>query len=79
MQFPVTINHDALDLTVQGPGLLLLVTYGGQDCRHVQNCSLEDLIVPPPPTGADIWWLATEACIVGERAVRILLECFLVN
>ena len=26
----------------------------------------------------DIWWLATEARMVAKRAVRILLECFLV-
>ena len=31
------------------------------------------------PQGADVWWLATEACIVGEQVVHILLGCFLVT
>ena len=31
-----------------------------------------------PTTIADIWWLATEARTVGEREVRIQLQCFLV-
>ena len=39
---------------------------GGQ--RPVQTCLLED-----------IWLLVTEECMVDEREVRILLECFLVH
>ena len=45
-----------------------------QGWRPVQAYSLEDLTVQASPTGADTWWLATEALTVGE----ILLECFLV-
>ena len=37
-----------------------------------QTCSLE------APPDVDIWWLAIEAHMVGEQAVHILLECFLV-
>ena len=29
--------------------------------------------------GTDIWWLATEACMVGEQVACILLGCFLVT
>ena len=75
----ITITHDTLDLTGQARTLLYralppLVTSGGQDRKPVQTCSLEDLTVPP--MSADIWWLATKACTVAGRAVRILLECF---
>ena len=86
--FHVTITHDALDLNIQGPPspapplctgtffapapALLLVTSGGEDQRPIQTCSLED------PPGADIRWLATEACMVGEHLVHILLEYLLV-
>ena len=45
----VTIIHDAVDLTVQGPGhdtvqglSLLLVVSCGQDWRSDETCSLED-------------------------------------
>ena len=44
----------------------------------MQTCSLVDLTVQDS-TGADIWLLAAEAHMVGERAVCILLECFLVG
>ena len=50
------------------------MTSCGQDWRPVQTYYFED----PPLTGPDICWLDTEKRIVGERAVRILLECFLV-
>ena len=54
----VTINHDALDLTIQGPLALalpspLLVTSDGQVGRFFQTCSLED----PTQTVANIWWV----------------------
>ena len=39
---------------------------------HVQTCSLED-----PSPSADIRWLVKH--VVSKRAVRIVLECFLVN
>ena len=58
----MTITHDALNLTVLGPGPPLykpcppnrtldplLVTSGGQDWIPVQNCSPEDLTAQPPP------------------------------
>ena len=81
----VNITHNVLDLTVQGPGAPpctgpLLVTSGSQDWRPVQTCSLEDLTVQGTPNNADIyWWPATEAHTVGERAVHILVECFLLH
>ena len=56
----------------------MLVTSSGQDWKAVQTCSLVDLTVQSS-TGDDIWWLATEAHMVGERAVCILLECILVG
>ena len=37
---------------------------------------------PGPSLASDIWWsslVGTEGRTVGKRAVRILLECFLVN
>ena len=49
----------------------LLVTSGGQDQKPVQTCSLED----PFPSRAYIWW----QIIQWMRAIRILLECFLVS
>ena len=68
----MTITHDAVDLTVQGPALCK-----GPLCTRprLETCSLED----PTPTSADIWWLAIEARMVGEWVVCILLECFLVT
>ena len=81
----VTITHDALDFTIQGPPwpnplctetplapAPQLVTSGCQDQGPVQTCSLED------PLGADFWWMVTEACTVGKQTVRIPLERFLV-
>ena len=53
----MTITHDALALSIQGPPLppsvqgppmfpaLLLVTSGGQDQRPVQTCSLRGSLV----------------------------------
>ena len=83
----VTITHDALDLTVYPPPLnmtltptqsSLLVTFGGQDRKPAQTCSLENFTIEAPNTSADIWWLANnEEHLVEKRAVRILLECFL--
>ena len=66
-----------LSLSVQShsslsPSLVpLLVTFGGQDWRPVQTCSLED--------PHRCWHLVAEVRMVGERAVRILLEDFLVT
>ena len=71
----MTITQDALDLTVRDPGSLLYIALGpagGQDWRPLETCSFEDLTVQAP------WWMPTEACMVGEWAVLILLECFLV-
>ena len=48
------------------------VLSGGHHWRPVQTCSLLD-----PPTGAGIWWLF-KYHDRRKRAVRILLECFLV-
>ena len=44
------------------------VTSGGQYWGPIQTCSLEDPHL-----------VATEVCTIGKRAVRILLECFLVT
>ena len=44
----------------------------------MQTCSLVDLTAHGFPS-ADIRGLATEVHMVGERAVCILLECFLVG
>ena len=85
----VTITHDTLDLTVQGPSTL-------------PPLDMETPLAPAPPHTSDIWWrpletcsnlsslynplphwywhlVETEACNVGKRAVCILLECFLVH
>ena len=59
-----------------------LVTSDSQDRGPVQTCSSEGLTVQSPPTTptrADIWWMLPEANMVGKRAARILLECFLVQ
>ena len=49
-----------------------LMTFGGQDWRPVHTCSLED--------SHQCWHLvAIEVHTVSKRAVRILLECFLVG
>ena len=85
VQFP----HPSLGLleirpgTLPGPGpspsdirpgtpwpCLLLVTSSGHHLIPVQTCSFFG-----PPSN-DIWWVATEACMVYNWAVRILLECF---
>ena len=47
------------------------VASGGHHCRPVQTCSLED------PSW--YWHLVAKAHMVGNRTVRILLECFLVS
>ena len=43
--------------------------------RPIQTYSLKDT----PHTNAEIWWLTTEAQIVGEWAIDILMDCFLVT
>ena len=72
----MTISHDALDLTVQPPRYRALspplVTSSDKDWRPVQTSSLEN----PPPPGADIWWLATEARTVGNRHLTVMLSCY---
>ena len=45
---------------------------------RLEICSNLFTWVPLSPPGADIWWLATAARMVGEQAVRILFECLLV-
>ena len=44
----------------------LLVTPGGQDWRPVQTSSFDNLHPLHTHTGADIWWMATEAGTMGE-------------
>ena len=56
----MTITHDALDLTVHGPSLL--VTSGGKKGDLFKLPQASDI--------ADIWWLVTEACTEGEWASR---------
>ena len=66
---PPTSDNEPLS----APTIPLLVTSGGHYWRPVETCSLED---PPKPiltSGGD-----TESCTIAKRAVRILLECFLV-
>ena len=77
----MTINQDALDLTLQvpickGPWLpckwhLVAITGDLFKLVHLRT----SLYTPP---AADIWWMPTEAHTAGKRAVRILLEYFLV-
>ena len=57
----------------------LLVTSGGQDWRRVQTCSPEDLTVQPqtPLMLTSGGYLLEH--IQWARAVRILVECFLVS
>ena len=88
----VTITHDVFDLTVQGPpsptpslqpwhltvqGPLFLPPANGIWWPSLETCS-NLFTSAPPPTGADMWWLLkhVQSC---KRAVRILLECFLVT
>ena len=78
----MTIAHDALDLTIEEPpgpaplctGTLQLpiLISDGKDWRPVQTCSLED---PVLTSGR---WLLKYIHTVGERAVCILMKCFLV-
>ena len=59
------------------------MTSGGDHWRPVQTCSFEDLPLPPTHTHKQTqeWHLvvATGSTTVSKRAVRILLECFLVT
>ena len=85
----MTITHDALNLTVQGPspptrdmgpppGLSpfhLLVTSDSNYWRPGQTCSLEN---PPTLPVLTSGGMLTKVHTVGKWAVRILLECFLV-
>ena len=80
----VTITNNALDLTIleppsPGPGPLSAEILPCQWHLVAKTRDLCKLIHLMAPTGADIWWLSTEACTVGERAVRILLKCFPVS
>ena len=92
----VTITHDALDLTVQGPPsspsfpqtsdlgppqlhppapATLLLTSGGHHWRPGQTCPLEDLPISLGATSGRSHWSTYDL----QRAVCILLECFLDN
>ena len=69
-------GRSPLDLTVQGPPL--------PPCTLAPNPRVSDMGPPalPPTPASDILGPVqtcgdTEACTVGRRAVRILLECFL--
>ena len=88
----VTITHDVFDLTVQGPpsptpslqpwhltvqGPLFLPPANGIWWPSLETCS-NLFTSAPPPTGADMWWLLKHVQ-PRKRAVRILLECFLVT
>ena len=70
----MTITHNALDLTVEGPPPQSdlrpsLLTSGGQ---HWRPANLFALV-----TGSDIWWWPLKHVRFNKRPVRILLECFL--
>ena len=71
---PPTNRHETWGFT---PLSALLLTSGGRYWRPVQTCSLEDL--PPLPHWYRHLVVATETDTVGKRAVRILLECCLVQ
>ena len=64
--FHVTISHDALDLTVQGP--TPTVAFGGQNSRSFQTCSLED-------SHGDIWYSERTGCTHPTW----MLSCFHCN
>ena len=70
----VTVKHDEYDFTIPNR-LSLIFTSSGHHWSFVQTCSVEDLI--------PLWyWHLVEATGtkgVCKRAVRILLECFLVK
>ena len=68
----MTIKHDALDLTIQGPpGPTPPNLYGTSLHRDPQGW--------PTPTLDKFKLLHYEARVVGKRAIRIILECFLVQ
>ena len=91
----MTITHDALDLIVQSPLCTKPPSVHGHGLPPVQGPSPQKHLVGRTgdmfkfvhlrtslfrsQQGADIWWLATEACMVGEQVVCILLGCFLVT
>ena len=71
----VTITHDALHLTVQ--------SHPVPEPAPLPPLVIWDMTTPPPPdmgppTNQSWHLVATEARTVRNRAVRILLECFLV-
>ena len=59
-------SHVCLSLPVEGTG-------GRASHVTITQDALDLTIQGLPSPGADTWWLATEACMVGEQAVRILL------
>ena len=60
-------------------GFCDLFVFGAYTCDHYPGCIGPYCTASLFPRGADIWWMSTEARTVGEVAVRILLECFLVQ
>ena len=69
----VTITHDALDLTVQGPSSRQSPSIQPPTSDiwwpRLEICSNLFTRLPHctgPPTSADIWWLAIEASMMGE-------------
>ena len=78
----VTITHDALDLTIQGPPPGLPPPYRDPVSDiwwpRLKTCS--NLFTWGPPTTVNWHLVATEeARTVASRAARILVECFLVK
>ena len=56
----VIITNNSLDLTVQGPPQPwpLEVRSGGQDCRPVQSCSLEENVTADGSCWKAAYWYA---------------------
>ena len=72
LQLPTHAGSHQTRTPSPGPSFPLLVTSGGPDWRLVQTCSLDE------PPGADIWWLLNHIPST-KQAIRILLECFLIQ
>ena len=76
----VTITHDALDITVQGLSPLPSPPPDPPASKNLVAITgnLFKLVHLRTHLNQYLHLVATKTCMVGKRAVRILLECFLV-